>query len=756
MNRLGLIQGFPQAIKIGLWLIPLLPLYIPSLLYPFTTGRNFAFRIFVEIVFAFWIVLAATDRSYRPRRSNLLSAVSLFLLVVLIADIFSPNPWRAFFSDYERMGGFISLFHYYLYFLVLCSVFRRVLDWSIFFLSSIATSALISFIALLHSWDVSLIIPGILTLAPPGIRATSTTGNAAYLAGYLLLHTWLALLFIVQNWGQRITMATIGTALALCLTGVVLTGTRSAMLSLALSSIFIGALSVSWRHIVCYVKRKKTRVTASLLVIVFAIAIVVITFKDHNTSESSGSLSRLINNSATDYSAAGTINTRFIIWNMALKGIIERPVLGWGHENFYLVFQKYFDPRLHDKEQYFDRAHNIVLDWLIHAGIIGFLSYVVVWIIAIKTLIASVRVGKLPLRDGYLIGALLLSYLLHNSFHFDTFNTSFIFFSVLAYIQFRAGHKESLESVREEYTGRTYLVGVLVAFTLIVVIYWANIKPIQEVMALTRAVTMSKSARKADSVNVEELYESFVRALANDTLGAGDADELLVKEVSLLADSPHLSGSDKKRFVKLALSLLKKTENSSTDIRHLLMFAVLLNTADTLDEQYSLILEKILHEALQLSPKKQTIYFELAHLHLNTGAKTTALHTLKKAWELEPRYTDAAANLLTISISLQRKDIIDEIENIIPLEQWNGGHLERIGIAYRRMENHGAALRIYRRLIELQPTSSDPHFWCGVSLVRLQRLNAARIYFEETLRLGEKQQEAQRFLDLIDNSSLTR
>ena len=186
------------------------------------------------------------------------------------------------------------------------------------------------------------------------------------------------------------------------------------------------------------------------------------------------------------------------------------------------------------------------------------------------------------------------------------------------------------------------------------------------------------------------------------------------------------------------------------------MFAVLLNTADTLDEQYSLILENILHEALQLSPQKQTIYFELAHLHLNAGAKTNALHTLKKAWELEPRYTDAAANLLTISISLQRKDIIDEIENIIPLEQWNGGHLERIGIAYRRMENHGAALRIYQRLIELQPTSSDPHFWCGVSLVRLQRLNAARIYFEETLRLGEKQQEAQRFLDLIDNSSLTR
>ena len=110
------VKSLIKAIKIGLWLIPSLPLYVPtSLLYPFTSGRNFAFRIIVEIIFVLWLALVMLDRSYKPRRSELLYAFSLFIFLTFIANIFSPNPWRAFFSDYERMGGFVSVFHYYLY-----------------------------------------------------------------------------------------------------------------------------------------------------------------------------------------------------------------------------------------------------------------------------------------------------------------------------------------------------------------------------------------------------------------------------------------------------------------------------------------------------------------------------------------------------------------------------------------------------------------------------------------------------------------
>jgi hypothetical protein len=50
---------------------------------------------------------------------------------------------------------------------------------------------------------------------------------------------------------------------------------------------------------------------------------------------------------------------------MALKGIAERPVLGWGQENFNYVFNKYYNPQMFGQEEWFDRTHNVVLDWLI-------------------------------------------------------------------------------------------------------------------------------------------------------------------------------------------------------------------------------------------------------------------------------------------------------------------------------------------------------------------------------------------------------
>ena len=49
----------------GLFAVLLLPLYVENDFYfPFITGKNFAFRIIVEIVFAAWILLALLDTQY--------------------------------------------------------------------------------------------------------------------------------------------------------------------------------------------------------------------------------------------------------------------------------------------------------------------------------------------------------------------------------------------------------------------------------------------------------------------------------------------------------------------------------------------------------------------------------------------------------------------------------------------------------------------------------------------------------------------
>ena len=70
---------------------------------------------------------------------------------------------------------------------------------------------------------------------------------------------------------------------------------------------------------------------------------------------------RLLQISLSDPSA----QTRFWVWGEAWKGFLERPVLGWGPENFTPVYDKFFNPNFYvpgqNNETWFDRAHSVLL-----------------------------------------------------------------------------------------------------------------------------------------------------------------------------------------------------------------------------------------------------------------------------------------------------------------------------------------------------------------------------------------------------------
>ena len=81
-------------------------------------------------------------------------------------------------------------------------------------------------------------------------------------------------------------------------------------------------------------------------------------------------LERMTNISTNDFS---TMN-RLLIWEVALVAFYEKPILGYGQENFYVVFNKYFNPEIYShagSRIWFDRSPNIFLDHLITGGIIG-------------------------------------------------------------------------------------------------------------------------------------------------------------------------------------------------------------------------------------------------------------------------------------------------------------------------------------------------------------------------------------------------
>src|SRR5690606_5810770 len=103
--------------------------------------------------------------------------------------------------------------------------------------------------------------------------------------------------------------------------------------------------------------------------------------------------------------------TRFTIWRIAFEGVMERPLLGWGQSNFDYVFNKYYTPELWGQEVWFDRVHNIVLDWLVAGGFVGALCYFGIFAAALWYLIVIPLLRPVDAPFDVVTRALLLGLL---------------------------------------------------------------------------------------------------------------------------------------------------------------------------------------------------------------------------------------------------------------------------------------------------------------------------------------------------------
>lgn len=731
-------------IKIGLWLIPILPLYISSsMLFPFITGKNFAFRIIVEIIFAFWVVLAMLKSAYRPRLTPLFKAVSIFVMIVFLADIFSLNPWRAFFANYERMEGFMMLGHLYLYFIILSSVFKDRRDWLIFFHVTLVASLIVSFIALLQKFGYRVSLQG-------GFRVDSTIGNPTYLASYLVFHVWLLVMLLRKfwtNWWLRIVYTAV---LFFELLIIYYTATRGAILALLfVSFLLVLVLFFFWSKV--FPANRRLRPWA--LIVPLALILVPLIFWQFRSTHfvrSSQVLARLTQLSFQER----TIQSRFLIWGMAYKATLERPVLGWGQENFYLVFQKYFNPGLYAQEPWFDRSHNIFFDWLVHTGFLGLAGYFSILGAAFWTLISSMRKNTVPTWEGLILLSLFSAHFLQNFFVFDNLNTYLLFFAFLAYTQYLesplvntvAGKvSKPVQASSNLYFKAQVTIAALLAAVFFFG-YFLHWKPIQESRALTRALSLAQSKAPMDQV-----LGAFAKALNYHTFGDTEVREQMANFARSVPGNDRFTPQEKIRFVDFAVQELKKeTSSPAKDVKHLLFLAAVLGQAQSLNPQYGLEAEKLLQEAIQISPTKQIIYFELAQLYLAQGKTDQVIEVLRKAWYLDKNFQNAGLNLWVIGLAYKKPEVVAEVREVIKIKEiGNSEALTRLGSIYQQQGDLATALEIADRLVETVPDNPNHQATYGSLLAYFKRKDEAIKHLQEALRLNPNLKEVQQLLDQL-------
>ncbi len=619
----------------GLFAVPLLTLYVAdSYFFPYITGKNFWFRILVDITVAAWVLLALYDTRYRPRFSWIFVSFSALLIVMFFANLFGEHPLSSFWSNYERMDGYVSLVHTFLYMVVLGSVLKTKDDWRRLLHMSLGVSFLVALYGLAQYSG----------LAKGTGRIDSTLGNAAYMAVYMLFHIFIAFWLFVESKNQ--THKIIYGILAAMFTFVLIeTGTRGTALGLAVGILvmsgYVGLFGTK------FVEFRKYAIGAFALLVIGVAGFVV--FRDSALVQSNPNLARIANISVSDLAVRGTI------WGMAWEGVKERPLLGWGQSNFNYVFNEKYDPTLYAQEQWFDRSHNIVMDWLIAGGFLGLIAYFSLFAACLYYLFLSPLMRKSDerftvLERGVLLG-ILAGYLAHNFVVFDNI-VSYIFFAIiLGLIHARVSEPiKEIEKVKVDEAIIVQFATPVVGVLLIAVIYFAYAPG----MAAAKDIIQAISSQSPE-IRLKELEQ----ALSRDSFGRQEIVEQLSQNAVNIIRDPKVSAEAKQQWgSKAEEELLALAESKPGDARIHVFIGTFYRATNQLEkaaEQMAL--------AHALSPQKQSIMTQQGFVSLSLAKNDEALQFFKEAYELDTRNLEAreyyAASLFYANRGVEAKALMD-------------------------------------------------------------------------------------------------
>lgn len=663
----------------GTYLVLFAPLIvIKESFFPFVTPKTIFFNALVEILLVTYLFLAISVPKYRPKINFLTIALAAFLGVLVITSITGINFSRSFWSTHERMTGLFTMFHLFAFFLILTSVFKRLEDWKRVLGVSVIVGVLLS-LYVLSGQEVST-------------RGGGTIGNTSFMAAYLLFNVFFALILLLSS-RSLIWRIFSGGSFAI-ITWVLLTSTARG----AMAAFFLGVFLLATLFFI-FSRIKTLRMVGWSFVLVSLILGAILIFAPPDFIKEKIDI------------LFQEMNPRFVVWNIALKAWQEKPLLGWGPENFPVPFGKYFNPCLFlsecGGEIWFDRAHNIIFDTAVSSGILGIISYLTIFVVAIGGLLKiAKKVGDL--RNLFLplgMGVLLVVYFFQNLLVFDMINSYLVFFLSLGFASFLAfsdGQKE--ETQRATHPIPLHLmVAIIIVFSLL--FWFGNVHQAISGLAIVRMVH--------PQVSLRESMEQFKRA-TSVFMEKYEAREHFARRVSqFIADNKENRDELKEAIALAEEEFAKGAKENPLDLRTHLFLGKLYSDSFRFSgniEELRLA-RKTLERALELGPTNQQSYWFLGEVRLAEGRNEEAIELFKKAVELEPRFGSAHWFLaMAYKIVGNNEMAAQEIDKAVSVEypyQWQNQDISRAVQIYQAVGDDKGLAALLEKILSSKPRSSQ-------------------------------------------------
>jgi len=716
MDKVKLEKILKYVIWAGLIAVFFIPLIVRgSFYFPYIVPKTLAFKIIVEVSFLALLILAAIKKDYRPKLNLVLILFFLYLVVVSVSSLINGTFYFSFWSNNERSEGLLLLFHLMLYLIILISFIRRTEDWLILFDASFLGSLLVALVGLSQYFNFSWILA-----SGAGERIASTIGNAGYVGGYLIFNVFFGFLLFLFRKNKYLRWYYIF-GIILQIFVILNTQTRGAILALSFAS-FIFILYLAF----FYFKEKKAVRRSGMIILLLMVIFAGLVFKNKEAAwvRKNSVLSRVADISAK----STTAQDRLMCWQAAWQGFKEKPLLGYGYENFYQVFDKYFNPKIYrdiGSVVWFDRAHNIIFDRLVSGGAIGLLLYLGMLLIPLyfiwKHFRKEERGGRYFLPMVFTL--IMAAYFIQNFFIFEALVTYIPLFVCLAFLA------QFCPSLKSDWLGsnKPYLILLVIDIIFFVpFMYSANIKP-----ALANQTLIEAMVRK--NINqYKESYDYFIKAIDMGTAGNQEYRQHFGEFVSSMVniqgiDYNWLSMAASRAEQEFDQQIKEKPKNS----RNYIMFMRYLNETHPLSVvrlEKSLLLFK---KGTELSPTRPHFYYEvgfsqyyLGYYYQSKGESektrqyySQAIDNFQKAIDLNDQVIDSYSNMIVILLSTGQtgkiQSYLDQMDRM-GLNYHAEYYLKRLGSASIKAKAYQWTYKFYLELTKI--ASEVPDYWINLAL----------------------------------------
>lgn len=686
-----------------------------GLLFPYITSKQIPFNMLIEALFVFWLAFIVKYPEYRPRKNWISIGLIAFFAMITISCFTGVDFNLSFWGDIERMLGVFHLLHFLAFYFIIITAFRGWKDWRNLFSVSVAAAFVLCFYGLADN------------------IAYSTVGNTAYVSGYAIFNIFFALLLInrlkqaekISKTAYRWLTGLYGAAILTIAAIFKLTNTRGAYVGLGM-----GILTMLLLFIILSKNRRVKIYSFSAMAVCAALVSLVFIYPESSIVRNSS----ILNTMTQISSKAVTFQTRIISWKAALKDFPSHPLLGTGHGNYAITFDKYFDPSFYNytrSETYFDRAHNNIIDIASTTGALGLLAYLSIFAAAVYYLIKKYRAGKIAGNEFILLVSLIVAYFIQNLAVFDSFITYISLMVMLGYIYWLSASAENADerapiAVNKELEDKEIYALAAVGLIMLAIIYQFNIKPLK---MLKGTIDGQIAFAGQDILGGVEIYKKTLSY--NTVLDRDSRDSLIRFIVSNTAAFNGVDSEKGKEIFDYGIDLAEKNvKYNPQDSLMQMELAQILNAATKYYENnqqkfyfYSNRALEAIDKSIAASPGRIPIYYVKAQILAIRNEQDKAIETLSYAAGLNEKYYDTYCNLARYYFYFrQEAKGYEATDKCIDLG--GAGMIAPADYITSLIGHYGGkndwprTIELYKRLAELQP--NDAKTWVDLAKLYAQ------------------------------------